>query len=141
MDHLCRGMPSVQTEMQLTSACNQLGKKQILSETFAACGWNVSFEDMRRLYEHQMVHGVNLLCQHLEGYSLRGIRKRDYPASIFYQSPWYKQYPYIEDHFARLNTALTRGTPDVSIGVIHPIESYWLHYGPSENTAAARCAA
>ena len=77
MDHLCRGMPSVQTEMQLTSVCNQLGKKQILSETFALCGWNVSFEDLRLLYEHQMVHGVNLLCQHLEGYSLRGIRKRD----------------------------------------------------------------
>ncbi|MBR4762263.1 MAG: hypothetical protein IK086_06470, partial [Clostridia bacterium] len=76
MDHLCRGMPSLQTEMQLTSAANQLGKKQILSETFAACGWNVSFEDMRRIYEHQLVHGVNLLCQHLESYSLRGIRKR-----------------------------------------------------------------
>lgn len=64
--------------------------------------------------------------------------KRDYPASINYQSPWYKEYSYVEDHFARLNTALTRGTPVFKVGVIHPIETYWLHFGPKENTAAIR---
>ena len=67
-----------------------------------------------------------------------GEAKRDYPASINYQAPWYKEYPLIEDHFARVNTAMTRGTPLVHVGVIHPIESYWLHWGPSEQTAAIR---
>ena len=64
------------------------------------------------------------------GTSVNGEAKRDYPASIFYQSPWYKEYRMIEDHFARVNTALTRGKARVRIGVVHPIESYWLHYGP-----------
>ena len=36
-----------------------------------------------------------------------------------------------------MNTALTRGTPMVRIGVIHPIESYWLHFGPEEQNALA----
>jgi len=126
MDHLCRGMPSVQTEMQLTSVCNQLGKKQILSETFAACGWNVSFEDLRKLYEHQMVHGVNLLCQHLEGYSLRGIRKRDYPASLYRHQPWWKDYKVFNDMVSRIGWLLAEGEVYFKILVLHTIESGWL---------------
>ena len=126
MDHLCRGMPSVQTEMQLTSVANQLGKKQILSETFAACGWNVSFEDLRRLYEHQMVHGVNLLCQHLEGYSLRGIRKRDYPASLFRHQPWWNDYKIFNDMVSRIGWLLAEGEVNFNILVLHTVESGWL---------------
>ena len=69
---------------------------------------------------------------------MNGEAKRDYPASIFYQSPWYKEYGMIEDHFARVNTALTRGKAHVRVAVVHPIESYWLHYGPKEQTALIR---
>ena len=126
MDHLCRGIPSVQTEMQLTSVANQLGKKQILSETFAACGRNVSFEDLRLLYEHQMVHGVNLLCQHLEGYSLRGIRKRDYPASLFRHQPWWNNYKIFNDMVSRIGWLLAEGEVNFNILVLHTIESGWL---------------
>jgi len=44
----------------------------------------------------------------------------------------------VEDHFARVNTALTRGKPMVRVGVIHPVESYWLHWGPAEQTVGIR---
>ncbi|MBR3300552.1 MAG: hypothetical protein IKI68_03605, partial [Clostridia bacterium] len=126
MDHIGRELPSVQTEMQLASAAHQLGKKQILSETFAACGWNISLEDMRRIYEHQMVHGVNLLCQHLEGYSLRGIRKRDYPASIFSQQPWWDDYKIFNDMVSRIGMLLGEGRVPFNILVLSTIESGWL---------------
>ena len=53
-------------------------------------------------------------------------------------SPWYKKYNLIEDHFARVNTALTRGKPVVKVGVIHPIESYWLIYGPQNTSATTK---
>ncbi len=69
---------------------------------------------------------------------MEGEAKRDYPACIGYQSPWYREYKMIEDYFARLNTALVRGTPVVRIGVIHPIESYWLKWGSEETTYADR---
>ena len=69
---------------------------------------------------------------------MHGNAKRDYPASIHYQSSWYKEYSFIEDHFARVATAMTRGKPIIKIGVIHPIESYWLAWGPSDMTAAKR---
>ena len=126
MDHIGLDMPSVQTEMQLTSAANQLGKKQIISETFAACGWNVSFEELRRLYEHQMVHGVNLLCQHLESYSLRGIRKRDYPASLFKHQPWFNDYKVFNDTVSRIGMLIAKGEVNFNILVLHTVESGWI---------------
>jgi hypothetical protein len=69
---------------------------------------------------------------------MAGESKRDYPAAIGYQSPWFGEYPLVEDHFARLNTVLTRGKPIVRVGVIHPIESYWLAWGPTEQTSGER---
>jgi len=69
---------------------------------------------------------------------MAGEAKRDYPASISYQSPWYKEYSAVEDHFARVNTALTRGKPIVKVGVIHPVESFWLHWGPNDKSAVFR---
>jgi hypothetical protein len=33
---------------------------------------------------------------------------------------------------------MVRGRPVVRVGVIHPIESYWIHYGPSDQTGALR---
>ena len=75
---------------------------------------------------------------HLSWVAMAGEGKRDYPASIGYQAPWYKEYHYIEDHFARLNTALTKGTPHVDVAVIHPIESYWLYWGNRRQTAGKR---
>ncbi len=86
----------------------------------------------------QAALGVTVRIPHLTWVSMEGEGKRDYPASIGYQSPWYEEYPLIEDHFARLNTVLTRGKPCVKVGLIHPVESYWLKWGPNQNTALER---
>ena len=39
---------------------------------------------------------------------------------------------------SRLNTVLSRGKAVVKIGVIHPIESYWLYWGNKEQTQGLR---
>lgn len=62
--------------------------------------------------------------------TIAGEGKRDYPAAIGYQAPWYKEWRWLEDHFGRVNYALTRGTPSTKVAVIHPIESFWLCFGP-----------
>lgn len=67
---------------QVSSAAQQLGKKQVLTETFACAGWDVTPKELKRIAEWQYVNGVNLMCQHLYPYSIRGQRKRDYPAFI-----------------------------------------------------------
>lgn len=126
------------TAKQAQSASNQFGCQGVMSELYGVTNWDFDFRGHKLAGDWQAALGVTLRVHHLSWESMNGEAKRDYPASIFYQSPWYQEYGLIEDHFARLNTALTRGKPYVRIGVIHPIESYWLHYGPREQTSIIR---
>jgi len=82
--------------------------------------------------------GVNLLCQHLSLYSLRGCRKRDYPPSIFYQQPWWNDYPMLGDYFARLGAALTAGRHRADLLVLHPIGSAWALHDPGTDAPVER---
>lgn len=126
------------TAKQTQSIVHQMGAEAMLSELYGVTGWDCDFRTYKMQGDWQAALGVTVRVPHLFWMSMKGEAKRDYPASIGYQSPWYTQYRMIEDHFARLNTALTRGKPVVKIGVIHPIESYWLHFGPVEQTNAIR---
>lgn len=120
------------TAKQAQSAAHQYGREGVLSELYGVTGWDYDFRRHKLQGDWQAALGVTLRVHHLSWMSMAGEAKRDYPASIFYQSPWYKEYRLLEDHFARVNTVLMSGTPVVRIGVIHPVESYWLHYGPQE---------
>lgn len=126
------------TAKQCQSVVHQNGKEGMLSELYGVTGWEFDFRGHKFQGDWQAALGVTVRVPHLSWVSMEGRAKRDYPASISYQSPWYKEYQYVEDHFARVNTALTRGTPVVKVGVIHPIESYWINYGPNQNTYAIR---
>ena len=128
MDWLCRPIYPCLTIHQLASTAAQTGKKQILTESFALCGHNVSHEELKRNYEWMMVRGVNLLCQHLEGYSLRGIRKRDYPPAMHYQQPWWEYYKQWNDAVSRTGMLLCEGKLDVDTLVIHNISSAWVRF-------------
>lgn len=128
MDNLGRELNSIECEMQLSSVANQFDKKQILSETFACCGWNVTFEELLWIYEHQMVHGINYLCQHLEGYTLRGIRKRDYPATLFKQQPWWNDYRVFNDKVSRIGMLIAEGKIEHEILVLHSADSAWANF-------------
>ncbi len=110
----------------------------MLSELYGVTGWHFDFVGHKAQGDWQAALGVTVRVPHLSWVSMAGEAKRDYPASIFYQSPWYREYKLIEDYFGRINTAMTRGTPAVRIGVIHPIESYWLCCGPLNQTEKER---
>lgn len=122
------------TAKQCQSAVHQFGREGMLSELYGVTGWDCDFRTYRHQGDWQACLGVTVRVPHLSWYAMHGEAKRDYPASISYQSPWYKEYSAIEDHFARVNAALTRGKPIVKVGVIHPVESYWLHWGPNDKT-------
>ncbi len=126
------------TAKQCQSAVHQFGYEGMLSELYGVTGWDFDFRGHKIHGDWQAALGVTIRVPHLSWYTMKGEAKRDYPASIHYQSPWYKEYGYVEDHFARVATAMTRGMPEVKVAVIHPVESYWLHWGPEEQTAAIR---
>ncbi|MHB9031509.1 MAG: hypothetical protein ACYC6L_00530, partial [Anaerolineae bacterium] len=133
MDWLGRHINPITTPLQVASVAHQMGTKRILSETFALTGWNVRFEELKWIYEWQCVRGVTQLCQHLEGYSLRGIRKRDYPPSFFYQEPWWDEYSRFNDAMSRLGMLLAEGQVHYEVLLLHPQQSAWLHYDNTEN--------
>ena len=126
------------TAKQCQSAVHQYGREGMLSELYGVTGWDFDFRGHKYQGDWQAALGMTVRVPHLSWVSMKGSAKRDYPASISYQSAWYKEYRYIEDHFARLNTALTRGKPVVRVAVVHPIESYWLCYGPQDSSSATR---
>lgn len=123
---------------QCQSAVHQYGKEGMLTELYGVTNWDFDFRHHKLQGDWEAAMGATVRVHHLSYVSMAGESKRDYPASINYQAPWYKEYGYIENHFARVNTAMTRGKADVKVGVIHPIESYWLHWGPEENTSDIR---
>lgn len=134
MDWLGRHIDPPTTPIQVASVAHQTGRRQILSETFALTGWNVSFEELKWMFDWQMVRGVTQLCQHLEGYSLRGIRKRDYPPSLFFQQPWWdEQYRLFNDAVSRVGMLLSDGDVRADVLVIHPQASGWLHFDCGNN--------
>ena len=118
-DHLGKGEAYVTVDTQVVSAAAQLGKKQILTETFGCSGWNFNMRGMEWLYHLQMLHGINYLCQHLEGYSLRGLRKRDYPMSVFYQHPMWKDIRPQNDAFSRVGGMLACGEIECDTVILH----------------------
>lgn len=126
------------TAKQTQSAVHQYGKEGMMSELYGVTNWDFDFRGHKFQGDWQAALGVTVRVPHLAWVSMAGEAKRDYPAAIGYQSPWYKEYPLIENHFARLNTALTRGKPLVNIGVIHPVEGYWTSVGPTSQMGAVR---
>ncbi len=137
IDMLCDWMEFT-TAKQAASASHQYGRAGMLCELDGVTDWDFNFMGHKGHGDWQAALGVTVRVPHLAWVSMAGEAKRDYPASISYQSPWYEKYRLIADHFARINTVLTRGKPSVRVGVIHPIESFWLIYGPKDSTANRR---
>lgn len=137
IDMLCDRL-EITTAKQAQSVVNQYDHPGVMSELYGVTGWNYDFVGHKAQGDWQAAMGVTIRVPHLAWGSMAGEAKRDYPASISDQSPWWKEYRLIEDHFARINVVMSRGRSLVRVGVIHPIESYWLSFGPLAETKRER---
>ena len=129
VDVLTEGNRNYWIVKQVSSAARQLGQKRILSELYGCTGWQFNFQSHKAVGDWQALFGVNLRCQHLSWYTMGGEAKRDYPASIFFQSGWWRDYHFVEDYYARLNMLLAQGRPACDVLVLNPIESTWCQAG------------
>ena len=111
------------TAKQCSSAAHQFGREMRLSETYGCTGWDFPFMGHKALGDWQYALGINFRCQHLAWYTMAAEAKRDYPASISYQSPWWKEHYRIENYFAHLGAALSDGEEQRDLLMIHPVES------------------
>ncbi len=133
IDHLGRVRSSSFTIRQMTSVAAQFGIKRRMTEIFACLGWDLSCDDIRYYYHILQVYGVNFLCHHLFAYSLRGLRKRDYPPSFGTHVPYFANLKKLNDEFARTNQFITQGREMVSCLLFHAQSSVWtLYHGDNE---------
>ena len=128
IDYLGRRVRHYVMGKQLGSVCAQTGRKKALTESFACCGWDVTPRELKRIAEIQFAGGANLICQHLYPYSIRGPRKRDYPAFYSEHNPWQEDMKEFDRYFNNLGYMLSMGQELADTLVIHPIRSRWLTY-------------
>lgn len=126
------------TAKQAQSIAHQYDREGVISELYGVTNWDFDFRRHKLAGDWQAALGVTVRVPHLSWMTMEGEAKRDYPASIHYQSPWYAEYSLVEDYFSRVATAMTRGKALVKIGVIHPVESYWLCWADEEHTSSVR---
>ena len=134
MDLLCDRL-ELNTAKQVQSAVRQYGKEAMLTELYGVTNWDFDFRGHKFQGDWQVAMGATVRAPHLAWMSMKGSAKRDYPASLSAHIPWYEEYKYVENHFARLATVLSRGESVVNVGVIHPIESFWIHFGPADTSS------
>ncbi len=113
------------TVKQCTSVAHQYGRKKVVAEMYGCTGWDFTFEGQKWVGDWLFVMGVNVRCQHLSLYSLRGCRKRDFPPSFNYNSCWWKYNHVVEDYFARIALIMGGGQAVRDILVIHPASTVW----------------
>lgn len=113
---------------EIGSVANQMGRSRTLSETYGASGWDLTFNDMKRIGDWEYALGVNLMNQHLSYYSLTGPRKRDHPLSFSYHAPYWDDYKPLADYYTRLSYALTRGKQKNDILILQPTTTGWAYY-------------
>ncbi len=114
---------------ELSSVANQLGMKRTLCEVYGAGGWDLRFEDMKRIGDWLEVLGVNTLNQHLSYVTVRGARKRDHPQSFSYHEPWWEGYHVSAEYLARVSLALSQGEQINRVLVLEPTTTAWMYQG------------
>lgn len=124
--------------VQAASVAAQNGITDVMSEEYGVTNWDASFETFMLQSNWQAALGITRRVPHLSHMSLKGEAKRDWPGSIFYQAPWYKEFAAVENYFARVNTALTRGRRQTRIAVVHPVESMWIKFSPDDTSRGER---
>jgi len=115
--------------IQVSSVAAQMGKKQIITETYGCCGWDVTPQELKEIAECQYVGGVNLMCQHLLPYTEHGQRKRDYPAHYSEVNPWVrKNFKEFNDYFSLLGKMIAESEAVVNTAMLHPIRSAYFDF-------------
>ncbi len=128
------------TVKQCVSVARQLGRKYRMTETYGCTGWDFPFFGHKAIGDWQYALGINMRCLHLSWYSLAGEGKRDYPASFLDHSPWYKQYPVLENYFARIGNISAESREIRDLLVIHPLESMWSILAKDTSSSSASSA-
>ena len=130
IDKLGRRINQNITLKQVVSVAEQLGKERTLCEVYGCMGQHCGFKERKWIADWEAVQGINFVTPHLSLYSMRGERKRDFPADIYYQQPWWDDEKEFADYISRISMVADYGKRETKILVLHTIGSCWAVYDP-----------
>jgi hypothetical protein len=128
-EHTHAQFGNVRACREIASIANQLGRARTLVEIYGAGGWDLRFEDMKRIGDWLQVLGVNTFNEHLSYVTIRGARKNDHPQSFSYHASWWPAYHVIAEYFTRLSAALSKGEQINDVLVLEPTTTAWMYQG------------
>lgn len=122
IDHLGCRLASPVLMKQVSSAAEMQGKPLKISEVFGCAGWDVRFAELAWIWGWHAAFGINLPCLHLSAFSIKGRRKRDYPAFYSYQEPWWEDFHYFAEWMSRVNAFISRGKRRPQVLVLSDVD-------------------
>jgi hypothetical protein len=129
IDHLGNGIGGLNAKF-VSSAAHHYGKDRVVSESFGATGWDISWEDMVRISNWLFQQGINYIMMHAFYYSIRDERANDFPPSYFFQwKYWDKMRDYVP-MANRMMEMLSGDRYEADILVYAPMETLWTCYEP-----------
>ncbi len=128
VDWLGKVIPHELMMKQVGSVASQLGKKHILTETFACSGYETTPRELKSIAEFQYFGGVNRTCQHLYPYSMSAQGKFDHPPFFAKHSNWFNEFKTFNTYFDRLGFIIGETKELYDVGIIHPMRSIYLDY-------------
>lgn len=138
MDWLGRTCCSQLAPKQVGSVASQLGKKFVLTETFACAGYDVTPQELKSIAEAQYFNGVSMMCQHLYPYSIAGQGKTDHPPVFSPHGNWFDGFKEFNDYFTRLGYIISNTQEKCDVAILHPIRNIWLDYIKTEEYGSVK---
>ena len=111
-----------------SSMAHLTGRPRTWCESFAASGYGLTFQQMRRIVDWEHVNGINMQIPICYKYSLRGPKRAQfYTPGISYQQPYWDHFRAFADYEARL-CLLTAGLGHIAqVALVYPNADLWAH--------------
>lgn len=118
-------IPGITPKLAASSAAVH-GRARTMSESFAASGWGMTPDEARRIFDWQLVHGINMFVVISWKYSLRGFNRTVfYPPGIGHQQPYWQHFGAVSEYVTRLSSLGAAGDPVHHTAVVFPTTLLW----------------
>lgn len=112
----------------VSSVAHLCGRTRTWCESFAASGWGLTFQQMRRIVNWEHVNGISMQIPICYKYSVRGPKRAQfYTPGISYQQPYWDHFRAFADYEARLCALVAGGGHVAQIALAYPAVDLWAH--------------
>lgn len=117
--------------LQASSVAAQFNKKAVIAH-MEQCSYNLTFDNVRKLYLKKLMRGATNLSVGYDGYSAKGYRKHTTIPSLHTQQTTTKQFVIGYTELARLGKILSEGKFECKVLLIDNLTSVWKDFNSKD---------